>query len=828
MNKRTLIPSFFLLTMSVSFAFIACSNPLQTKSGAAPGSITGTALLSGQTDNSGILVYAEVVEGARSLSVQRLLAGQAPQGAKAIAAQTSTNNAGLYTLAGLAPGSYVVTASNKDSLEKAVSTLVQVVSGRTVETVVLSLTMPGQIAGKAFLSDAGALPNGSLGIVVFIAGTSYSALTAADGSYAISAVPPGKNYTLVASKAGYDSAITSVNVAVLQTTTVAALTLNPYVKPAATGSVSGSVQLVGGGALQGSFVYLTGSSSVAVTDTSGAFAIAGVAPGSYTLIANREGYASASTPVSVTAGATSYAGTLSLSALPAAEVSVPIFVPGTGVFDKDLLVTISDATPGSSIYYSLAVGGAIPSDPSTASTPYLSPIPVAGNGTVTTIKAVAAKAGLTTSAVVQGGYTIIYGSSQGTGTMVKLPNPQFSLPSGSYLEPQEVSVITTTGGASIRYTLDGSAPTNLYGSLYSGPIHVGPIGTSGQLRAIAYEAGFLDADVISADYSIAKAAVSTFAGYAGAYGSADGQGGNARFTGLTGIASDGSCLYVTDGNAIRKIEISTGLVSTLAGSVGSIGAVDGYGSAARFGVPYAVCTYGGSVFVGDFLNNTIRRISLASGEVTTIAGLAGVGGSIDGRGSGARFNGPCGIATDGLNLYIADYNNATIRRMTLNAGDVSTIAGTAGQRGSADGTGATARFKGPAGITINGRYLYVVDGDSFTVRKIDISTGAVSTIAGTAGAAGSADGTGAAARFNYPFGIYTDGSNLFVADQFNNAIRKIVISSAEVTTIAGSLASGSADGAGDNARFNTPAGAVAVGSELFVTDTMNYSIRKLR
>lgn len=126
-------------------------------------------------------------------------------------------------------------------------------------------------------------------------------------------------------------------------------------------------------------------------------------------------------------------------------------------------------------------------------------------------------------------------------------------------------------------------------------------------------------------------------------------------------------------------------------------------------------------------------------------------------------------------------------------GSVGTLAGTAGSTGATDNTGAAARFNKPTGITTDGANLYVTDTDNHTIRKIVIATGAVSTLAGTAGSAGFADNTGAAARFTWPFGIATDGTNLYVADTGNHKIRKVVITTGAVSTIAGT-GTGSTDG----------------------------------
>jgi hypothetical protein len=137
--------------------------------------------------------------------------------------------------------------------------------------------------------------------------------------------------------------------------------------------------------------------------------------------------------------------------------------------------------------------------------------------------------------------------------------------------------------------------------------------------------------------------------------------------------------------------------------------------------------------VADTANHTIRQILISDGTVTTVTGSTGLTGSADGIGTDALFNRPSGITTDGTNLYVADTNSHTIRRIAIETGIVSTITGSAGSPGSADGTGASALFKGPSGITTDGTNLYVVDADNYTIRQIVISTGTVTTLAGKVG-----------------------------------------------------------------------------------------------
>jgi hypothetical protein len=140
--------------------------------------------------------------------------------------------------------------------------------------------------------------------------------------------------------------------------------------------------------------------------------------------------------------------------------------------------------------------------------------------------------------------------------------------------------------------------------------------------------------------------------------------------------------------------------------------------------------------------------------------------------------------TDGTNLYVVDQDDHTIRKVVISTGEVTTIAGGPGQQGYVDGTGSAARFHFCRGITTDGVNLYVVDDQ--TIRKIVIATGAVTTIAGKAGKYGYLDGTGSDTRFNDPSGVATDGTNLYASDSDNNTIRKVVIATSTVSTIAGS------------------------------------------
>jgi len=328
----------------------------------------------------------------------------------------------------------------------------------------------------------------------------------------------------------------------------------------------------------------------------------------------------------------------------------------------------------------------------------------------------------------------------------------------------------------------------------------------------------------------AQTVVTTFAGIAGSDGSTDGTGTGARFDHPWGMVLDGSGnLYVADAsnNTIRKISTSTGVVTTFAGLAGSQGSTNGTGNGALFHYPTGLARdASGNLYVADYGNELIRKITTA-GVVSSIAGSGGSMGSTNGTGTGARFSGPYAVAVDSSgNLYVADSTNCEIRKVTT-AGVVTTFAGTAGSQGSKNGTGTAALFKYPFGIAIDaGNNLYVADTGNQLIRKI--TTGAVvTTLAGTAGSIGSANGTGTAALFYNPNGLAVDANyNVYVADTSNNTVRKIT-SAGVVTTIAGYAGSyGSADGTGTAALFYYPRGiAVDASGNVWVGDTWNYTIR---
>lgn len=324
------------------------------------------------------------------------------------------------------------------------------------------------------------------------------------------------------------------------------------------------------------------------------------------------------------------------------------------------------------------------------------------------------------------------------------------------------------------------------------------------------------------------------AGSPGQVGSANGTGTAARFNmpngQPSGVAVDSSGnIFVADlGNHIIRKVTPGGVVTTFAGSAGLFGSADGVGSNARFTNPAGLAFDPvDNLYVADFGNCTIRKIA-PDGTVITVAGLAGTFGDVDGSGSAARFYRPSAIAVDRLgNLLVADQYNHKVKKITP-SGQVSTLAGggldSGFGTGRDNGMGNNAYFSSPKGVAVDAALnVYVVD--SLTVRKIT-PTGEVTTLAG--GSFGSTfDGPGAVARFSDAAGIAMDAAGTaYVTDSSNRTIRMIT-QSGMVSTLAGTVGvGGTTDGIGTNTQFSQPMGIAIDGTgRLYVTDAGSQTIR---
>jgi sugar lactone lactonase YvrE len=407
------------------------------------------------------------------------------------------------------------------------------------------------------------------------------------------------------------------------------------------------------------------------------------------------------------------------------------------------------------------------------------------------------------------GSPYVRGSADGTGSSASFENPQgvaLDKAGNLYVADQgnnTIRKITAAGGVT---TLAGTAGQAGYqDGLGSAARFDGPTGVAVDSAGNVYVA---DSGNEVIRMITPAGSVTTLAETAGKTGFAYGTAGAALFNEPEGIAVDNSgSLYIADTQnaAIRKIIPTAGsggtswAVSTLAG-LDRVASGDGTGSGAWFNYPEGVAVDGeGSLYVADSGNNTIREITPA-GVVTTIAGSLGTRGSADGTGTAASFWFPAGIAVGGAGtLYVADEYNDTIRMLSpatsngVPTWEVTTIAGTAGNYGSSDGTGGNAEFDAPSGIAVdNAGNLYVSDRANSTIRKIAPTTAGgatswvVTTLAGSPGVPGDADGTGSAASFTQPTGIAVDPSgNVFVGDVDNgDQLLREITPAGVVTTLA--------------------------------------------
>jgi sugar lactone lactonase YvrE len=388
--------------------------------------------------------------------------------------------------------------------------------------------------------------------------------------------------------------------------------------------------------------------------------------------------------------------------------------------------------------------------------------------------------------------------------------------------------------------------------------------------------------------------VTTLAGKAGkmdrneSTGGYDGTGKGARFSSTGGIAIDAKgMIYVADTfltyGIIRKVT-PDGVVTTLAGTTKGFTSADGKGTLAKFDEPRGVAVSAkGIVYVADFYNHTIRKIS-PEGDVTTLAGSPEQAGNVDGKGVMAKFNHPTALSVgpDG-NIYVADTGNDAVRRVTptggvttvarditaafgdqwyerdapssgprsavmdadgnidvaglcaifqINSvGKVRVLAGSPNSGGAVDGTAVDARFNGPSGLVIDAaQNIYVAEPNNDTIRKIT-PAGIVTTLAGRARDSGCINGRGSAARLSYPNAVGLDSKGIiYVADTNNSVIRKI-ISAGEVTTLANTAGQGQKGhdiGSNKAARFDRPFSvAIDAQGNIYVADTNNNTIRKL-
>ena len=289
-------------------------------------------------------------------------------------------------------------------------------------------------------------------------------------------------------------------------------------------------------------------------------------------------------------------------------------------------------------------------------------------------------------------------------------------------------------------------------------------------------------------------------------------------------------LFIADSghNRVVVVALADGRLQRTFGS-GKRGFENGDAAAASFNNPQGMALRGQELYVADTGNHAIRMVDMKSGAVKTVAGTGKQSSeflSVGGPGAGTPLNSPWGLALQGDHLYIAMAGSHQIWRMDPVDGRVAPWAGDGGE-GRRDGALGASELAQPSGIATDGQKLYVADAENSAIRSVDTTAdGKVATIAGgELFVFGDVDARGLQARFQHPLGIaYSDG-NLYVADTFNNKIKRVRLADATSETFLGTGQVGTRDGEGPLATFNEPGGLSIAGGKLYIADTNNHLIR---
>jgi sugar lactone lactonase YvrE len=398
-------------------------------------------------------------------------------------------------------------------------------------------------------------------------------------------------------------------------------------------------------------------------------------------------------------------------------------------------------------------------------------------------------------------------SSNGPSTppvQLQTAPPTFTPSTGTYNTKQSVQIADPTPGATIYYTKDGTPPSTS-SETYAGAISVGATET---LKAVALAPGDKQSGVTTSTVTITQPIAYTIAGTLDSISLGDGGPATRAYLDLPmGIAVDSSGnVYISNaGNyLVRKIAKSTGIITTYAGVQGLSYSGDG-GPAVDAGLAYPgglALDSAGNLYIATLFDNAVRKVTASTGIITTVAGDGSMGYSGDGgAASSAQLNYPAAVVADALgNLFIADTGNNAIREVSMQTGIISTIAGSgkAGYSGDA-GPATQATLSSPSGVVLDGEgNLYISDCNNNVIRKIIMSTGDISTVAGNgynATTAPSGNGSGGytgdggpatSAELFHPQGIAFDlAGNLYFADSGNNVVREVSAITGTITTLVG-------------------------------------------
>jgi sugar lactone lactonase YvrE len=333
--------------------------------------------------------------------------------------------------------------------------------------------------------------------------------------------------------------------------------------------------------------------------------------------------------------------------------------------------------------------------------------------------------------------------------------------------------------------------------------------------------------------AIITTAAGTTAGFSGDNGAATA----AQLNQPSGVAVDSAGnIYIADqlNHRLRKIIAASGIITTVAGTTGGFSGDNGPATTAKLSNPSGVALdTAGNLYLAEYGNHRIRKIITPTGIITTVAGsTAGFSGD-NGVATAAKLNQPSGVAVDAAgNIYIADSNNNRIRKVITPTGVITTVAGsTAGFSGD-NGLATSAQFNKPVRVILDGAgNLYIADQNNHRIRKVIIATGIITTVVGTTQGFSGDNGVATAAKLSLPSGLAFDSAgDLYIADTGNSRIRKVMMATGIITTVAGTTLGFSGDnGPAILAQFNVPSDVVFDGSgNLYIADQNNHRIRKVR
>ena len=423
--------------------------------------------------------------------------------------------------------------------------------------------------------------------------------------------------------------------------------------------------------------------------------------------------------------------------------------------------------------------------------PYAGTIPVGLGGKIT-INAYATETGYQQSGLVSATFTL---------NLPTAPAPVITPASGSYSGPQTVTIVDAAPNTTVYYTVDGSVPTTA-SPVYKGPITVS---ASAVVSAIVTASGYATSGIASSQYFIASSqssfiytvAGSQNPGYAGDGGPATVASLNDPYASLSDSAGN---LYIADtgNNVVRRVDGQTGIITTVAGTgIGGYGGDGGPATSAQLWNPSGLALDGaGNLYIADRRNLLVRKLALGTGLITTVAGSTTATSLGDnGPATSALLTGPVGLALDSAgNLYLADVYR--VRKVTAMTGTITTVAGGGSGTTNGDGGPALSASLGYAtGVALDpANNLYIADAGNSVVRKVTAATGIITTVAGSPQSSPynspvsfSGDGGPAtSAHLSEPYAIAIDASgNLYIADEYNGAIREVFASSGIITTVAG-------------------------------------------